>query len=69
MVVSTKRKTKRMLEMEAALGKPLEQAIREAFARTQSLPATARELGVHVRTLYHWMPRLGMAIEPRLTDL
>ena len=59
-------KTRKMLEKEAELGMPLEQAIHAAFARTQSLPATAHALGVHVRTLYYWIPRLGLTVETKL---
>jgi len=61
-------KTRKMLEKEVELGMPLEQAIHAAFTRTQSLPATARELGVHVRTLYYWIPRLGPTVETKLVE-
>jgi len=62
-------KTKLMRAKEAELKMPLKRAIGEAFERTQSLPAVAAELRINERTLYNWMPRLGITVKVTLVGI
>jgi len=54
-------KTAMMLRKEKELGKPLEDAIIEAYGRLGTREAVAEELGIKSSTLYIWMLRLGIA--------
>lgn len=55
-------KTAMMLREESRLGKPLEEALPEAYEKFGSLEAAATALGIKVNTLYLWMMRLGITI-------
>jgi hypothetical protein len=52
-------KTKRMLEEEARLGRPLEEIIPETYEKLGSLEAAGEALGIKPNTLYVWLLRLG----------
>lgn len=56
------RKTKLVLELERAYGKPLAQIVVEAYNAHGSIRAAAAALGVPPNTLYSWMVRLGISI-------
>lgn len=56
-------KTKQMLEVEERLGKPLEQAIKEIYARRQTIAGLAEELGVKETTVYFWITDLGLELK------
>lgn len=56
-------KTAMMVRAETRLGKPLEEALPEAYEKYRSLDAAATALGIKVNTMYVWMMRLGITIK------
>ena len=56
-------KTPLMLEAEARLGRPLEEAIKEAYERMGNIERAGLELGINENTLYSWMNRLGLWVD------
>ncbi len=52
-------KTKMMREVEARLGRPLEEILPEKYDEFGSLEAVGEFLGIKPNTLYLWMLRLG----------
>jgi hypothetical protein len=52
-------KTKKMIETEKRLGKPLEEVLPETYERLGSLETTGKALAINPNTLYDWLLRLG----------
>ena len=59
MLEETIHKTKRMLQEEARLGKPLEMILPETYEKCGSLEAASKVLNIKPNTLYVWLLRLG----------
>jgi DNA invertase Pin-like site-specific DNA recombinase len=53
-------KSPAMQEMEARLGRPIDEVIRERYEAGADQRAIARELGLHASTVSKWMDRLGI---------
>ena len=56
------RKSRRMLALERASGKPIETLIVQAYAQTGSMRGAARSLGISVATFWHWLDRLDIEL-------
>ena len=55
------KKSKKMLKVERRIGKPLEQAMPEAYEKWGTIRAAASELDIPTATFRWWMANLGMA--------
>lgn len=60
-------KTAKMLQVEKQLGKPLEEAIKETYAKEGNIERTAKALNLGPYVLYRYMNRLGLFIETTKT--
>lgn len=60
-------KTTKMLEVEKRIGKPLEEAIKETYAREGNIERTAQALELSPDILYRYMNRLGLFIQTTKT--
>ena len=59
-------KTRLMRITERRIGKPLEQAIPEAYEKWGTIEAAARELDIPKETFRWWMRKLGITLRRRL---
>lgn len=60
------KKTKKMRKTERIIGKPLEQAIPEAYEKWGTVEAAARALDIPVTTFRWWMKKLGIIVRHRM---
>lgn len=60
------KKTKLMRKTERIIGKPLEQAIPEAYEKLGTVQAAADELDIPVTTFRWWMKKLGIIVRHRM---
>ena len=59
-------KTKKMRRAELRIGKPLEQAIPEAYEKWGTIDAAAHELNIPPGTFRWWMAKLGITLDRKL---
>ena len=59
-------KTKLMRITERRIGKPLEQAMPEAYEELGTVEAAARELDIPITTFRWWMAKLGITVRRRM---
>jgi hypothetical protein len=57
-----RRKTGRMLEVEARLGRPVEEVLRERHRALGNYAKVAEELDLPPSTVYNWMLRFGIPL-------
>ena len=55
-------KTKAMRDVEARLGRPLDQAFRDAYERHGTMEGVAQELQINLHTAISWRIRLGLTL-------
>lgn len=56
------RKSPQMREIEQRVGKPIEQALRDAINAQGSVPAAAEALEVNLNTFYGWLRYLRIEL-------
>lgn len=59
-------KTKKMRRAECRIGKPLEQAMPEAYEKWGTIEAAASELNIPPGTFRWWMAKLGITLDRKL---
>ena len=59
-------KTRKMRRVERSIGKPLEQAMPEAYEKCGTVAAAADELNIPLGTFRCWMAELGIKLRRRL---
>lgn len=64
--VTTAKLTRKMLEAEQRLGKPIAEAMADAYAKAGNLEAAAKSIGIPFGTFCMWMVRLGITIKKDL---
>lgn len=57
-----RKKSQQMRELEARLGKPIEQIVPETYNAHQSIAAAAAALGVPAGTFGWWLMRMGLRV-------
>ena len=60
------KKTRKMRIAERKIGKPLEQAIPEAYEKLGTVHAAADELDIPLSTFRWWMKKLGIIVYHRM---
>ena len=60
------KKTKKMRKTEREIGKPMEQAIPEAYEKWGTVKAAADALDIPVSTFRWWMKKLGIIVRHRM---
>ena len=60
------KKTKKMRKTERIIGKPMEQAIPEAYEKWGTVEAAASALDIPVTTFRWWMAKLGITVRRRM---